>query len=269
MTGKRKLLLPLLLLAAGCDTAPGLDDPGALPPEITDLTFSPTVVQIDTLPSSARQGDDVVVTLDIAAVVTDPDDDIAEVGFVLRFPVGSDEPVAAGLLTGAAGNTWTAQPEVRLPVALTGDYVLVLYASDSRGVLSNEARGTLQLAGGLEPPVITEIDMPDRVQRPAAGGAPVPIPLVAVVEDPDGLANIARVEVRFDGGSPLLLCDDGGQGACNPGFGSGDATAGDGRFTLTIQINENNSPGERTLTFVATDRSGLMSEPVTRVLTIE
>ena len=68
----------------------------------------------------------------------------------------------------------------------------------------------------------------------------------------------------------LQLCDDGGDGVCNPGFGSsGDETAGDGRFTITLQLDSSNAAGETTFEFRAIDRAGLVSETVTRTIIVE
>ena len=91
--------------------------------------------------------------------------------------------------------------------------------------------------------------------------------IVATVSDPDGLANIARVEVRVNGGSPFLLCDDGGQGACN-GSASGDDESGDGLYTVTFGFGSGNT-GTFSMEFVAVDRAGLESNRVTRTLIIE
>ncbi|NNE70913.1 MAG: hypothetical protein HKN29_11205 [Rhodothermales bacterium] len=269
--GVLKACWPLLLVLgfAACDSAPGALEPLAQPPMVSELDYTPRAVSIDDLPSAAISGDLVMVTMDISARAVDLDGDLDAVSFVIQSPVRASEAIASGELTAGAGSRFSTRVEVAFPKALTGPYVLIVYASDEAGALGNELRGTIELSATGNAPVIDEIIAPDRVQRPASGQPAVPIQLIAVVSDPDGLANVARVEVRFNGGSPLLLCDDGGQGTCNPGFASGDVTSGDGQFTLTIQVDASNSPGDRTLEFIATDRSGLQSEPQTRVLTIE
>ncbi|MFT5142772.1 MAG: hypothetical protein ACI80V_001330 [Rhodothermales bacterium] len=277
MTGTRKtlslalwlaLLAPLSLAISGCDSAPGAEDPFARPPVVRDVVFTPRLIQIDDLPQSARVGDNVLVPITVSATASDADGDLDRVAFVIQSPVGATEPIASGEMTLSAGR-YSATQDVLFPVALTGSYVLIVYASDQRGALGNELRGVIELAATGSPPVIESIEAPGTVVRPAAGEPPVPIQLIAVVSDPDGLANVARVEVRFNGGSPLVLCDDGGQSGCNPGFASGDLTAGDARFTLTVQVDSDTSASTSTLEFIATDRSGLSSEPVTRTLIIE
>jgi hypothetical protein len=277
MTGTRKtfslvvclaLFVPMLVAISGCDSAPGAQDPFAGPPVVGDLAFTPSLIQIDDLPPSARVGDDVRVSITVSATAADADGDLDRVAFVIQSPVGATDPIATGEMV-ASGGRYSATQDVLFPVALTGSFVLIVYASDERGALGNELRGVIELAATSSPPVIESIEAPGTVQRPAAGEPAVIISLVAVVSDPDGLANVARVQVRFDGGAPLLLCDDGGQAGCNPGFGSGDITAGDGRFTLTIMLESSASAGSILLEFIATDRADLSSEPVTRTLIIE
>src|SRR5690606_2451282 len=93
------------------------------------------------------------------------------------------------------------------------------------------------------------------------------------VADPDGLANVARV-VLASAGAEFRLCDDGNTGAC--GFGgtdrpspSGDATAGDGRFSRRFQLPEGSPPGDVGFTGQAFDRAGQASASVPLIVTIQ
>jgi hypothetical protein len=45
--------------------------------------------------------------------------------------------------------------------------------------------------------------------------------------------------------------------------------AGDGRFTLTVQVESANAPGENTFAFQAFDRSNLESEVVLKSITVQ
>ena len=156
--------------------------------------------------------------------------------------------------------------------AVPGRHTLLVFAYDRSGRLGNDVRGVIDVQAVGTPPEITAVELPDHVTRPATGEPPVPVIVVVTAADPDGLANILRVETRLDGGGALNLCDDGGDGACNPTVtqaSSGDATAGDGRFTVTLQVESSNTPGPRVFTFVAVDRSGLRSAIEERTLIIE
>ena len=94
---------------------------------------------------------------------------------------------------------------------------------------------------------------------------------VAVVSDPDGLANVQKVEF-WNVNTPtqrLLLCDDGGGQPCGSSPDSGDETAGDGRYTLTVFVASTNNPGVNTFAFQATDRAGLTSNVIEKEITVE
>ena len=78
------------------------------------------------------------------------------------------------------------------------------------------------------------------------------------------------MQVEVNGTSTLQLCDDGGGATCNALFpNSGDVTAGDGLFTLTIELESSNTPGDNIFVFKAIDRAGLESETVTRIIVVE
>ena len=134
--------------------------------------------------------------------------------------------------------------------------------------MSNRIFGSFEVLAGNEPPSIVSVDMPDRIARPAAGQPAVQIPIVVQVTDPDGLKNIQKVEMQVNGGSVLFLCDDGGSGSCNGGS-SGDQSAGDGAYTVTIQLESTNTPGDYLFQFVVEDRAGWRSERINRTLTVE
>lgn len=266
-------LLGAGLLAAGCDSGPGPEAPDARPPEVSAFDFSPRTVLLDALPPDQQAGDRVPVTLTISAEARDLDGDLAQVSYVVQAPFAGADPVAAGDLPPTGGNGFGATITVELDKSVVGNYTVLVYGVDEAGHLSNQVRGLLAFVATGAPPVIEAVDLPERVTRPAPGADPVRIPIVATVTDPDGPANIARVEMQVlpsGGGAPLLLCDDGGQGTCNQGFaGSGDETAGDGRYTITLQVEAANAPGTTTFQFQAFDRAGLSSEPVVRTITIE
>lgn len=258
------LSLPLAVFFAGCDSTPAPPSVDAQPPLLSDLSVSPQAVRIADLPPSQVQNGQAAVSLTMAVTATDADADLETVAFVVQSPRANEAAVAEGFLT-ATGSRYMAAAEVSLPTAITGNYTVLVYGVDAQGNLSNQMRGTLTLSGSLGPPVITTVDAPDRVTRPAQGDPPVSLQIVATVTDPDGLDNILSVELD---GLGIQLCDDGGGVSCG-GFDSGDATAGDGKFTVTLQVDASNAPGPNTFTVIATDRSGGQSDPVSVTITLD
>jgi len=262
----------VLALAAGCDTAPGPEDASLRPPVVSDFTWAPGVVIVEELPEQDVQGGIASVTITAQVTARDPDGDLARVSWIVRGPAAGSSELDGGDMTPLGGGRYSMEETVGFQTAVPGRHTLLVYAVDRSGRLGNDVRGVIDVQASGTPPEITGVEMPSSVVRPAVGEPPVPVVIVVSAEDPDGLANILRVEMRVDGGAPLSLCDDGGEGACNPALSqasSGDEVDGDGRFTVTLQVESTNAAGLRTLTFEAVDRSGLRSEAVQRTLDIQ
>lgn len=256
----------LLIMMAGCDTAPGPLDLTDRPPVVSELIVEPGVLIAD---GTGGAGADLEADVQISWSVSDADGDVDRVFVLVQSPDPGGEPVGTVELDGVTGRM-QATVRVAIPAGAVGMYPVTVVASDRRGTMSNRLVGRLDVEGSGSPPVILDVIAPERIVRPAAGEPPVPITLVAHVTDPDGAANIARVQMVADGTNTFLLCDDGGLGSCNAGFGSsGDETAGDGRYTLTIQVTSENQAGTYVFVFQARDRSGLDSESVERTIILE
>ncbi|MEQ9103908.1 MAG: hypothetical protein RIE53_04360 [Rhodothermales bacterium] len=256
----------LFVFMAGCDTAPGPVDVSERPPVVSEFAVEPGVLIPD---GTAGAGAAIEADVQVSWSVSDPDGDVDRVFVLIQSPNPGGAPVGSAEVSGVSGRMQTTV-RVSIPAGAVGMYPVTVVASDRRGTMSNRLIGRLDVEGSGSPPVILDVVAPERVVRPAAGEPPVPITLVAHVSDPDGAANIARVQVVANGTATLLLCDDGGQGTCNGGFGSsGDETAGDARYTLTIQLTSGNAPGTNVFVFQARDRSGLDSGTVERTIIVE
>lgn len=254
----------------GCDTAPGPRDIDQSAPVVSDLEFSPLSVNLDNLAPGSIVDGIANFSLEIEITITDADADL-ELLYLFVLPPDSQSPTAAESIVPISSNgTVSTTMNVSIPTAETGTYTVKVYASDLEGQLGNLATGSLQVDASSSPPVITDIDMPVVVTRPNEGEPPLLIPIVARVTDPEGLANILRVELFVNGSGPIRLCDDGSAGECNADFPpSGDVLAEDGLFTVTIQLDAANAPGDNEFIFTAFDRSGLASESVTRILLVQ
>ncbi|MEZ4702431.1 MAG: hypothetical protein R2834_19010 [Rhodothermales bacterium] len=252
----------IALALAGCDSAPGPSDIQAIPPSLDAFSYSPQ--RLNVLEASPDQlvDDNVRVRFSVSVEAIDPDGQVAEVVMVLRSPTVDAEPVLAQNMNGSGNGTYELIRDIDLPKGDIGNYTVLVYAVDEDGLLSNQVRGTFVLENKGEPPVVESVEAPDTVQRPAAGEQTL-VKIVATVSDPDGLGNISRVLLwntaapgdRFD------LFDD--------GQGGGDETAGDGRYTITVQVASDNTPGPRVFAFQAIDRAGLESNIIEKTITIE
>ncbi len=264
--------LAVLLFSAGfitaCDSAPGTSPLDAVAPVVEDIQVSPDVLALDQI---AGEGDAVTAPITVSANVLDENEDLSTFFVVIRSALSGQTPLATAEVP--IPNSGRVQTVLDLTVsrAESGRFTVSVFASDTRGHLSNVAYHVIDVTASSEPPVILDVDMPERVSRPAAGEPPISIALVVRADDPDGLTNIAFVQVIVNGGTTLRLCDDGGQGVCNAGFGvsSGDVVAGDGLYTLTIQLESTNAPGTYTFEYSVVDRSGLRSATEVRSMVIE
>ncbi|GMQ81806.1 MAG: hypothetical protein BMS9Abin05_1242 [Rhodothermia bacterium] len=265
--------LPVLLLFvafAGCDTAPGVVETENRSPVLSGLFFSPSSVLLDELPAGSIQAGIARFMLNVAVDVADADGDLDRIFFLVVSPIPGRDPAASEEIVVAENGHVALDINLQIPVAEIGNYTVQVFASDQAGSLGNQVVGTLIVDAISEPPQIDAIDIPDRVTLPGPSEPAIQVPIIAHVSDPDGLANILSVQVEVNGKSTLQLCDDGGGANCNAGFpNSGDVTAGDGLFTLTIELDSSNTPGDNIFVFKAIDRAGLESETVTKIIVVE
>lgn len=246
-------------LLAGCDEGPGPPSLDLEPPTLSDLQLTPPVVDYT--------GTDAVVVIPLQlSVAVDEGSGGVTVRYLVRRPFESGA-LAEGLLAPADGR-YTGDATFEVERGAVGDYVVTVVSSGAGGV-GNEATALLRFSStSLGPPVIAAAGVdPNPVSVPGA------FTVVADVTDPDSLANVARA-VLASGGAEFQLCDDGNQGSC--GFGgvdlpgpSGDATAGDGRFSRRFQVAAGTPPGDVGFTVQAFDRVGQASNAVPLIVTLQ
>ena len=187
----------------------------------------------------------------------DPDGSVARVAYAVRWRFQDAEDTApTGAFEAEGDGVYTT--EVILPVSqgVRGDYTISAFAVDTDGLPSNEVQTAFTLLGtNLGPPVI------GAVEGPAAVGRPSTFALSVAPTDPDGQADLARVELVTPGLGTIPLFDD-GAGA--------DRDAEDGRYTSPeFAIPEDAVPGVLPFTFRAFDREGAAAEPVTFTVTVQ
>lgn len=250
MPGPRLALAALgaALALAGCDSATDGQPLDGRPPEVSGFAFSPDSVDFD----DVLDGDSAAVTLALSARADDPDGEIDRVRFTVTGQF--EGAVAEGTMEPGADGAYAGTASFRLGRDQRGRYSVLVYAVDDAGLLSNQARGVFTLAGaGLGPPVIEEVEGPAEFRPPGT------LRFVVTVSDPDGLGDIARVELTAPAGGVFQLFDDGAT--------FDDASAGDGRYTVSFEVPEA-APGDQTFVFRAFDRDGLASEDVSFTVTV-
>ena len=251
------LCVPVVLatVLAACDATPGPDALGGLPPELSDLAYTPTAVSLVAGDPYTVEDDVALVPLTLDVRARDADGAVQEVAYVVQTPDVGADPLAAGTLTAAGDGRYRAETTLRIPVAEVRLYTVLVYAVDDDGLLSNQLRGLLPFTGRGQPPVIEAVEADPAVVVP-----PTTLRLFATVSDPDGLDNVLRVEGTTPNGGTFELFDD--------GVSRGDETAGDGRFTATFEV-PSATPGIQTFSFKAVDKAGLESDVATLDVTVQ
>lgn len=146
-----------------------------------------------------------------------------------------------------------------------GVYTFRVEAVDRQGARSLPAVVHVRLVDRRvnQPPQIFNLQAPQTISRSAQ---PNLYTLTVDVSDPDGLDDIARVFFNSflpngtpSTNNPFLMRDDGQQG---------DAVAGDGRYSLTIRIDNSAPLGDFVFEFQAEDRAGNLSNKIAHTITV-
>ena len=258
----RHVVIPLVfavgLVLSACDSAPGTEVSESLHPVVSDLRYSPSGVTLGSLPTEQVAEDSIRFDLSVSVRASDPDGEVREVAYAVQ-PPNAGLTIASGQLVPRSGGRYGMERRLSIPAGLVGKYTVLVFAVDDTGRMSNTLRGSISYAAQGGAPVITEIIAdPDtvRVDRDSL------LTLTAVVDDPDGPANVARVIVATPNGLEFPMFDDGAT--------AGDEVAGDGRFNARFEnVNLATPNTTQVFTFQAFDKSGLASEVVEKAIRIE
>lgn len=143
---------------------------------------------------------------------------------------------------------------------LIGQYSIQLIAENTAGLLSNQINSSLVVVlTNNQAPIVSGLYAPDSIAIPLEGSS---VNVLSVnVLDSNGYCDIKKVffnshrpDSTITGGSPFVMYDDGNIDV------HGDTTAGDGRFSLKIQVpSTQTTVGWFTFKYQAEDNSGLLS----------
>jgi hypothetical protein len=146
-----------------------------------------------------------------------------------------------------------------------GRYEILFRARDNAGSLGNAIIRRVQVTDRFvnDPPQLSGLQAPDLISRSAIPNTYV---LSVLASDPDGRSDIQRVFFNTflpngnpSSGNPFDMRDDGQQG---------DATANDGRYSLTIEINNAAATGNYRFEFQAEDKQGVLSTKLIHTITV-
>lgn len=258
------LSLAILLLAASCSEDDSTLDPALSdnPIVFSDLHLSHFLVDTDTLnvvPGEDKSPDDpVTIPLRVDVRMTRPSapDDPALIRCTVR-PEGGRNVVAEQSVTEAAAGTYNFDFDLDLTRGDVGDYTVEVTADGEAAVSSAIAK--LRVINGANPPEILEVRAPDTLELQSET---VVFDMSVHVVDASGQQDIKQVffnSYRPDGvpssGNPFSMVDNGNAS-------KGDMVAGDGWYSIRVQLPSTAQKGEYDFQFRAVDYSNLTSKVV-------
>lgn len=248
-----------------CSDGPGTNNVvgGTAFPRELNLRVQPQNIAFN--PTDGVQDSLIQVNLELRSA-----DDLNELNFeYLISRLSNDEVLATGFFEGNS-SVQTATPSITLNTGQSE--TLQIFSFTTQASVQIQSRIPVTTNVGT-PPEILNVAFPDTVVKPNSGTTV--IVFEAEVTDNDGLETIDRVEMSiFDQSgnpvttTPLLLFDDGGTADLGNGVTSGDQTAEDGIFTVTLEISSSNTARTLELRFTAFDQSGFSSETISAPFTI-
>lgn len=275
-TGVGTIVIAAAILHIGCEEN-NLDtlDFAGLPPSISSGQISPDSLNVDLLQPS---GDIYSVTTTIRSIASDPDgahtlSSVTAEIFRPRATSGlvqvtlRDDGIAPDLVAGdlefAANATFT------LNRAQTGTYRIQVTARDRNNLRSNTCEIPFVLTRNNSAPFLDGQTLlaPDTVTRPATGSSTFFVSIAA--SDADGIQDIREVYLlNLQTQNRTFLLDDGGVPPPG-GVSSGDLLAGDGVFSVTLQLPSTIPPGLYPFLLQATDSFRDTSNSVSYTLIVE
>ena len=273
-----RFIVPAALLSvailAGCeDPGTGTLDPRGNPPFLKDAAVTPDSINLGSL----TPGPSGLLAAAIATVrVTDPDQGGVLTAAVEVYPLAHEPPLAStalhddGVAPDANAGDGVFSARVQFPVTESdaGRYRVRFSAVDELGLRGNTVERSLLLARPKEnaSPELSALVAPDTVTLPASGS--LLVTMSVAVTDSDGYGDIRDVYFRsLNSSDPtrrFFLKDDGGTGTPS----SGDAVAGDGRFSIVIQLPSTTPRRDYAFAFQASDAPGDTSATLLHVLTV-
>ncbi len=279
MTSGRKLLLPLAisLLALSCDKNPFASlDPGLTVPLLDSAVLSPTSENIDLLPPAPDGTYAVSISISVRAQRAS-----SVIAHLFRPAAGTQFTEAALVDNGMASDSiandgiYGATIPFSLIRSQAGIYRIEIVATNDQQLSSNKISLAFNATRNNSTPTLdpTSIVAPDTIDLPVGGQALVLISIAA--SDSDGIGDIREVAfTSLNSSTPdfkFQMRDDGGTSPIGPPFflPSGDATAGDGIFSIVIPLVDGPTVRRTNLfSFKATDFAGAVSDSVLHYLTV-
>ncbi|MCS7230338.1 MAG: hypothetical protein RMJ81_07000 [Candidatus Kryptonium sp.] len=264
------LLMTLIILSCEKENQNVIDINFSNPPIIRSIKIEPEAINLDTIivGSEISPEDTLKIKIKTRAIVIDKDgqNDISKTICEIINPYRGVTLTRTDLAR-INDSTFYGEPEFKIKRKEAGIYQVKIFSIDKSNFSSNEIHFSLNLYRGNRPPVISDLVAPDSVLLQTQV---VLIKITLKATDPDGNNDIKSVQFnsyRPDGspssGNPFRMYDDG-----NASGVSGDERAGDGIYSIIVQLPPNTQKGRYKFEFFAIDRAGALSNFITHFITV-
>jgi len=168
----------------------------------------------------------------------------------------------------AADSIYSLKIDSSFAAGRQGTYKMVFTAKDEFDDQSTVVQNEIMLENSK--PLISGLVAEQTISRPSNPGVFNSSLITLDVHDSQSLADIDSVyfiSIKPDGtpaqGNPFLMLDNGiAFDINNFETARGDKDAGDGRYSITILVNNENDPGVYEFTFFARDKAGNLSQSI-------
>ena len=256
----------------GCEsTNEGIVDQSGAPPFLRAAIVDPDTVNLRGLPS---QDGRYSVSVEVRATVdgSDGGGPAVTVFADLLPPLASDSWLRIQLRDDGSGadlapgdGEFSARLTFELAQSDAGAFRIRVQALAGAGFQSNAREQTLLVLRENAPPLLSNLIAPDTVLLPPTGSSLVRMSVDAT--DPDGPEDIQEVYfLSLDSSDPsrkFFLLDDGDANV------SGDAVAGDGTYSIIVQLPATTSRKTYRIAFQAADTFGDTSATLLHNLTVQ
>ena len=265
------------ILAFGCERTENsvLESVGATP-TLSEVSISPTTINTDSITvGSTRKPDDILqLRVAIFARASHPlgSQNISAVRFAIGREGGPSTLSVGELFDNGSepdqlkgDGIFSGRASFQIQRVENGTYLAEVSAEDLKGFVSNAVILPLQIIRTNQPAVLSDLQAPDTVKLASQDQLLV---LQVKAFDPNGLEDIQRVvfnSFRPDGrgssSNPFQMFDDG-----DPNHG--DATGGDGVYSLRIVLPANTPTGAYRFEFQAFDKANEGSNMIIHLMTV-
>ncbi|MBI3579279.1 MAG: hypothetical protein HY089_07725 [Ignavibacteriales bacterium] len=272
-----RILIAVLLTYTGCEKkSDAIIDSTGIAPRLSNVFISPAIINTDTIFAGPIKNPTDVLHIQVNCFASElllPGEkkNIQSAQARLTKDLGSsvigtaelaDDGVAPDQSKGDL--MYSGKISFQITRAEFGTYHAEIFATDQSGHQSNGVILPLVIFRSNKPPTLSNLQAPDSV---SLGNQNQTILLQVKATDPDGLNDIQKIIFNSflpagqpSSGNPFLMHDDGS---------NGDITAGDGTYSLRINLPATTSTGVYRFEFQAFDKSNEPSNTIIHRITVK